>query len=160
MIYPIEKKPAEEFGNGNVWDVDGVEGHPTCLRIVILRFPEAHPMWHDYMLSLVHLRPVEGMPAPSLQNQNSSHELICYALNPDANNQPTNFDSFKVLTPMNLVFQFEGLTDDQAKEAFALYLTALSTGTMSPDTDYRNAQRATLRAIQEGVLKGTARPHG
>lgn len=157
MIYPIEKQPVPECPDGNVWEVDGVEGHPTCLRIVILRRPDAHPMWHDYMLSLVHLRPVEGMPAPSLQRENSSHELICYALNPDANNQPTNFDSFKVLTPMNLVFQFEGLTDDQAKEAFALYLTALSTGTMSPDTDYRNAQRAMLRAIQKGVLEGTAK---
>lgn len=158
MIYPIEKKPAEEFSNGNVWDVDGVEGHPTCLRIVILRFPEAHPMWHDYMLSLVHLRPVEVMPAPSLQNQNSSHELMCFALDPAANNQPTNFDSFKPLLPQNLVFQFEGLTDDQAKEAFAHYLTALSNGRMSPDTDYRTAQRTMLKAIQRDVLDGIARP--
>lgn len=156
MIHPIEKPPAEEFG-GNVWDVDGVEGHPSCLRVVLLRFPEAHPMWHDYMLSLVHLRPIEGMPMPALHQPNSSHELICFALNPDVDNQPTSFDSFKVLTPMNLVFQFEGLTDEQAKEAFALYLTALSSKTISPDTDFRNAQRAMLRAIQKGVLEGTAK---
>lgn len=154
MIYPIEKKPVDEFGNNNIWEIE--ELHHTCLRAVLLRFPEAHPMWHDYLISIVHLRQVDDLPAPALSNELSSHEISCFALNPEFNNQPL-VNGFQILVPPNLIFQFEGLTDEQAKEAFRLYLSALSNGRISPDTDYRNAQCEMLRAIQKSVLDGASK---
>lgn len=154
MIYPVTKQPAPESVDNNLWDIEGAEGHATCLRYVMLRRPDAHPIWHDYMMTLIHLRPVEGYPPAVLANSNCTHELMCYALDPNYDNQPTGPHEQRFLTPPNLVYQFEGLTDEQALEVFSAYLKCMARRTCSPDTDWRSVQRALLRGITNEVLKG------
>jgi len=151
-VYPINQPPTPD-SRGDIWDAEEAKDHATFLRLVIHRRPDAHPIWHDYVLSLVHLRPVEGQPPAYLQYEDSTHEIACFALDPDHNNQPKPLD-YKVLTPANLIYQLRGLTDDQAKQVFGLYLTSLTNRFITPDTDYRSAQIAVLRTLQEGVLAG------
>jgi len=148
-IHKINRLTAIESHGENLWDIDASKDHPACLRAVILRRPDAHPLWHDYLLSLVHLRPIDGKPA-ILECEDSSHEIVCAALDPEFDNQPTA-DGFKMLRPLNLVYQLRGLDDAQAKQVFTLYLQSLTVRLISPDTDYRTAQIATLNRIWEGV---------
>lgn len=154
MMYPIKQDSISEFPDGNVWEV-ACKDHLTCLRVVILRRPDAHPVWHDYVLSLVHLREVREFPKPNLRTEFSTHELICFALDPSFDNQP---ECYSRLTPPNLVYQFERLTDNLAKEAFNTFLACLSAKMVSPDTDHRRAQQALLGRIEKEVWEGAGKP--
>jgi len=154
MIHPIKQDPISEFPDGNVWEVV-CKDHPTCLRVVILRRPDAHPVWHDYVLSLVHLREVPKWPKPNLRTEFRTHELICFALDPSVDNQP---ECYSRLTPPNLVYQFERMTDNLAKEAFNTFLACLSAKMVSPDTDHRRAQQALLNTIEMEVWEEAGKP--
>jgi hypothetical protein len=116
---------------------------PTALRAVLLHRPDAHPVWHTYQVSLVHLRPIEGGPPPELRSPDSSHEIVIQALDPESQPDP-EVPTIALLTPPNLVHQLRGRTDEMALTVFGAFVQALAAGELNPDTDHRQGQIAWL----------------
>ncbi len=150
---PINHPFAAESAANNLWDFDGIVGHPTTLRMCLLRRPDAHPAWHDYVVCLVHLRSAEGFPPAHKHRADCSHELMLWACDPDAEASPKDVNSYRILTPSNLIYQPAALTDSQALRVFSRFVAALSRGDLSPDTDARSMQKVLLHRLCEQVRK-------
>ena len=118
---------------------------PAALRAVLLRRPDAHPVWHTYQVSLVHLRPLPGGPAPKLTSADASHEIVILALDPEHEADPQVPSTIRPLMPPNLAHQLRGRTDDAALTVFAAFVQALLVGELNPDTDHRQCQIAWLK---------------
>ncbi len=127
----------------NVRDID-CSSAPACLGSVLLYRPEAHPLWHSYQVSLVHLRPMEGVRDGSLTSPDATHEIHIFALDPESTPDPADPSTIERLRPPNLVYQLRGRTDDGALDIFRAFVADLSSGVLNPDTDRRSAQLAWL----------------
>lgn len=144
MITPT-RLPARE--GDNVWDYP-LAGHPMTLRCVLLHRPDAHPVWPSYVVSLVHLRDVpEQSKPPHREYSDSTHEILCFALDPDVKPDPLDSGSIRVLTPSNLTYQLRALSDALALSVFSQFVGALSRRELSPDSDFRSQQRVLLRRL-------------
>lgn len=121
----------------NIRDIDCSKA-PGALRSVLLYQPKAHPLWHSYQVSLVHLRHIHGLPDPVLTHLDATHEILILALDPESSPDPAVPDTLRPLTPPNLAHQLRRRTDDGAQDLFQAFVTALDAGSLSPDTDFRS----------------------
>jgi hypothetical protein len=128
-----------------------VDGHATTLRLCILHRPDAHPLWDDYIVSLVHLRDIAGVPPASKRTVECTHEVMIWAHAPDVKADPTDVNSFRVLHPCNLVWQLVKLSDVQALKVFDRFLLMLAEGGANPDTDFLNHQIKLLKTLNARV---------
>jgi hypothetical protein len=108
----------------------------ATLRGVLLFRPEAHPIWHTYVVTLAHLRVVAGMQEPHLQYPDATHEIAIMALSPDSEPDPELKEPLRTLFPANLIHQLRGRDDAFALALFDAFTKALAGGELSPDTDW------------------------
>lgn len=102
-----------------------------------------HPVWPQFILSVVHLRPVEGAPPAKLHFPGATHELLVVALNPG---DPPKIHSRKILekrglagvggylTPIDVCHQFTAV-DAEMYELAALCAQACVDGLLNPSVD-------------------------
>lgn len=109
-----------------------------------------HPVWPQFVLSVVHLRPMPGWPAPNLHFDGATHELLVVALNPGdppAQHKAATLTEggFRAvggyLKPVDVVHQFTA-TDSEMVELAELCARACVDGLLTPSTD---DARTTLR---------------
>lgn len=144
---------ALESRGKNVWNIQGIDQHPACLRGAILYRPDAHPAWSYYFVSIAHLRQVDSLPPPHLMFADATHELMILVCDPKVEPNPRQLLHMKIMQPPNLVHQFCGLSDPQAEFVFKTFLSALADGRMSPDSDFRLAQMDALDALRIHALR-------
>jgi hypothetical protein len=87
-----------------------------------LTCPGQSPAWSNFQLSAVHLRAEAGLPAPVVHVKNATHEVLLFALNPDANPVRDDVETWQPMRPLNLAEQIQ-VPSDQAAAAL-LELTA------------------------------------
>lgn len=95
-----------------------------------------HPLWSQYLLSVVTLADVEGAPPADKRTPDVTHELTVLTLNPDYgpfNAATYTADSLRYLTPVNIAEQFT-TTDDQARDLAGLAARACVDGVLIPET--------------------------
>jgi hypothetical protein len=131
----------------NVRDVarTGVITAQCQLRAVFICCPWAHPFWHTYLVTIVHLRPVEELPPPNLAYPDASHEIMIQAMDPSVDlgtESPASVPPKSALQPPNLAHQLRGQTDAQARVLFDAFVQAIAKRELSPDTDHRRSQLA------------------
>jgi len=94
----------------------------------------AHPFWHSYSLSLIHLRPVSGLPVPIIHLPGATHEMFLFALDPTwemkLDERPP------ILNPVNFVAQFIERDDKSAIKRIEQSVIEIVHGELSPDTDF------------------------
>jgi hypothetical protein len=130
----------------------------ASLRAWVLTCPGQSPAWSQFMLTVVHLRPIEGVRPATLHFPGAGHEFLLVALNPQ---HPVhgNGDLAGHLTPVNVCVQEAGLTDDQAVaicDGLAAMVVsgqlpaepALSGGAQEP---YKRVIRASAQHLREGL---------
>lgn len=110
--------------------------NPAALDGWIITADCWHPLWSQYLLSLVTLADIEGAPPANKQRAHFTHELTVLALDPDhgpytADTYST--DSLRYLTPVNIAEQFTA-TDDQARHITDLCARAVVDGRLTPET--------------------------
>lgn len=95
-----------------------------------------HPAWTQWVLYAVHLRPIEGVYAPTVHFPDATHEIGILALHPDT---PVTVEDMgrpgwrmRYLLPVNLALQFIG-TDDEMRCVVALMAWSVSVGDHSPE---------------------------
>lgn len=137
----ITVKPTINGAHARAWRVDPHHVAPHSLVTSwLVEVPWAHPVWHSYRISLIHLRPVPGLDDAVIYRSGATHEIAVYALDPDMPRQAV-FDShvWDVLTPPNFVDQFIAQSDAAADARIADVVRLICDGWLSPDTDFRGA---------------------
>lgn len=105
----------------------------------IVLAPHAHPLWRYWMLSVVHLRPLEGGKPPQLRFPEATHEIVIMALNPEHPPPPLDHSPnwpVHYLTPIDVCEQIDAPSDAAAVEVAEWCVRAICNGA-SPDQDYR-----------------------
>ena len=153
MIFPhvtddIDIPPTETGPRGRAWRVDLAaatmarlpgEEHAT-LALWIVEAPWAHPFWHSYMISLVHLRPMADERPTVVHLEGATHEMLVYAMNPDVSRRPaiTGAAYPSLLHPGNFAAQMIELSDEVASEHIRRTVIEIINGGLNPDTDARS----------------------
>lgn len=85
--------------------VEAVATSPhASVAVFRLECPGQSPAWSSYMLAVYHLRPVEGLRAPTITEESATHELLLVALDPDRSAGPP---PWPWMTPINAVVQVD-----------------------------------------------------
>jgi len=76
-----------------------------------------HPLWTYWLISVVHLRPIEGVKAAHKDYEAAEYEVIIASLEsppscPDVHPDPDNLGTIKFLTPLDFGLQFDGESDE------------------------------------------------
>jgi hypothetical protein len=103
----------------------------------------AHPLWHSYLIPLVHLRPMPDGRKTILYRDDATHEFWVYALDPGQPRLPALTDAKpSVLTPVNFAAQLVQPSDDSARALIEGAVDLILSGELNPDTDARRQWEA------------------
>lgn len=156
---------AVQLGEWRAWDVmptitpaERAE-YPGALGLWTLHAPGSHIIWPWTRLTVVHLRPIPGMPDSVLHFPRASHEFGILAVDPERCPDPNPDDrALKFLRPSNLVHQVTGITDEMATETLRLLVRAMVDGFTSPDEDYRAPNKQLIDGTLEHMKQGRHLP--
>lgn len=146
--------------HGRAWDWPDRQDPTAVLKAWIVHAPWAHPAWHTYFVSVVHLRPVEMLPKPLRYDESATHEVGVLALDPKHEVKPG--EPYHILTPPNYMEQFTA-TDDAAAIAHARRAVVdICNGQLSPDTyfqadwlrrfPFQNPGRRALKVVAKEIM--------
>lgn len=116
----------------------------ATLAMWIVEAPWAHPFWHSYWITLVHLRPMPDERETKIYLEGATHEFWVYAVNADHSREPAIRGTGAVhhLTPPNFVAQFIEPSDGAACARIEGAVDLILTGELNPDTDARSQWKA------------------
>lgn len=122
------------------------EANNAELASWIVEAPWAHPIWSQYALCLVHLRPLPGADRPPHLHGDYSHEFFMFALDPARKLTPAPAwnlagGRFPFLTPPNEGYQFKAENDAAAWRRIEQLVEQIADGKLNPDTDNRATWR-------------------
>ncbi|WP_060879973.1 hypothetical protein [Streptomyces scabiei] len=112
------------------------EEHPGALDAWIITAEHWHPAWSQYLLCLMTLADIDGIPPAKKRTPGVTHELIVVVLNPDHgpyDAATVRAGQLQHLTPVNIAEQFTA-TDDQALRITHLCARAVVDGRLTPET--------------------------
>jgi len=98
-----------------------------------------HPLWNQWILSLVCLADFEGAEPAKKESPDMTHEIIVAAVNPDFKVNPNEIPKdLKLLIPRDVVKQFKVPVDLDAEDLASKIIKYIIDGHLSPDQDYRS----------------------
>jgi len=153
--------PAKQGEHGKAWRLDIAALRRKHGKVGgelggwIVEAPWAHPMWHSYVIAVIHLRPIAGFPPAVIRLQGATHEVILFALDPSHTPTLDNFPKF--LSPSNFVGQWIAESDEAAVAKMDACVDEIIAGRLSPDTDFRHEWIARFSASN---MKGPDIPPG
>lgn len=166
---PVIVPPTITGTHGRAWKCDhaafvakhGVKPGEVDATVVnwLIEAPWAHPFWHSYTLTLVHLRPMPDARPTIFYLDGASHELWLYALDPGKPREPAirgeAFPSW--LTPSNFAAQIVAPSDEAAAARIEGAVRRICDGTLSPDTDFI---RQWMHLFGDNMIKGDKKGAG
>lgn len=146
---PVTLAPSFSGPHGRAWPIDLDCGRRTLgldpandasLGAWIVEAPEAHPVWHSYIISLAHLRPLSEGDPPFLYLADATHEVLIWAMSPEANRREIILNGLHwiegALHPPNFGGQFIEVEDHLAITRVTNAIQEICDGKLNPDTDY------------------------
>jgi hypothetical protein len=135
---PISVGPDIDGPHARAWLIDFRQTKPhSGVAGWLVEAPFAHPLWHSYRISLIHLREVPGLPAAHISLPGATHEMAVYALLPDAPREGIlKGGPSPILRPTNFAAQFIEASDADAAERVGRAVDLICQGKLSPDTDF------------------------
>ncbi len=120
--------------------------------------PPQHPAWDTYAISLIHLREHEGSPPPQKEYPEAEYEISLYAMDGEKRPIPWSRDTWRFLTPANVIMQFDGLPEEEAITICYLAARALINGMLPAEPSgimggreiWINSLRMTLEHSKHG----------
>lgn len=154
----IRFAPTFEGKFGKAWEVKKPDDGPDAGIVAYqVNRPGAHPWWEWWVVSVVSLRDIDGIPVARKSYPEATHEFVIASLSPD-DPVPMPDDpapKYCYLTPIDVVHQFHGLDDGQAKDLCAAAIKAIVIAGISPDQDFRAFWKNLLtNTIQHIALGG------
>ncbi len=146
----IEQAPfyAPSTGFGRAWRCDVEAGFKDAGMVPaehaniaswVVEAPFAHPVWHSYGFTLVHLRDIPGAPKATIILPGATHEFLVWALDPEKpRDRIVKLGDVmgSRLSPCNFVAQLVADSDQAAISRIEDAIREVCGGWLSPDTDY------------------------
>jgi hypothetical protein len=137
----ISIEPAIATVHARAWLADLSRWTPgskgAAVAVWLIEAPWAHPFWHSYRLTLVHLRSEPGFPEPLIHVRGATHEMVLAALSPDFPREPVvRGDGAHPLTPVNFAAQMVCAEDAEATGLVAKAVAMICERRLNPDTDF------------------------
>jgi hypothetical protein len=135
------RPPTLERPHGKAWqlDIESPRAH-AGIDAWLVEAAWAHPLWHSYLVLVMHLRPVPELPEPIIHLRDATHELHVDALDPRGDRDRLVTDGpgpwCLGLHPGNFAAQFIEVTDELARERVRKTVEMMCNGWLSPDTDF------------------------
>lgn len=121
----------------------------ATLAAWFLHMPGVVPAWHDYLMCVIHLRPLPGVPPAHIAEPEASHELMVLALDPDVRPRPDDPATWHHLVPGNVTVQFGPNSDEQARQVARLAAqAALDSVLFIEPSGIRGAREAWRQSIR------------
>lgn len=124
----------------------------------IVRVPGAHIAWDHWMVSLIHLRPIDGVKPAEIRVGDATHEFMILALNPEEPLPGLDVDeNFHPawLSPIDVAEQFTAANDAVAAEIGELAVRTIVDGYASPDQDWRAWWKNAIATTAQHYADGT-----
>jgi hypothetical protein len=158
----IERREPDAKGiAGRAWNLSGTSAKTPAQTASIagwlVNVRGAHPMWEWWMVSVVHLRPIEGAPPAQKKYPTAEYEFMIFSINPEKCPEPDPAkadDGYPHLVPIDVVEQFHGVSDKQAARICEDAVRAIVRGLISPDQDYRSAWNRAIQVTAEHFRSG------
>lgn len=149
-------READQTGSvGCAWKLQSDPKSPACLVAWLVDRPGAHPWWHCYIVSVVHLRDAPGVEPAKKSYPEAAYEFQIITINPEECPTPDpDAKDFPLLLPPDVIYQFHGVTDEEAVRIGALAITAIVDGLLSPDTDFKSAWKDSLAKTVKHFVEG------
>jgi hypothetical protein len=114
-----------------------------------------HPLWNWWAIAAISLRDIHGVPPANKRYPEAEWELMIIALDPACCPPDPDIEGqLRYLTPIDVVFQFDGVSEDVVREIVEMAVKAICDGRLSPDRDFRSAWQVTLNATVEHYKSG------
>lgn len=139
-------KSPDFFGRvGSAWKIKLPDSlikpdHKATLIEYLVNGVGYHPIWDHWYVSLISLEDIPGVLPATKYYPEAAYEIIVVALDP---NKPLpNPDRIyetppHTLTPIDGIYQFHGMSDDEAKKMVTTLVNEIIAGKLSPDQDFR-----------------------
>ncbi len=162
----IEEAPTFQGRGGKCWRVRlppvGQRFRPdwdATVGCFIVHVPGAHIAWDHWFVSVVHLRPIEGVKPAFVRAAGLTHEFVIASIDPDSPLPPPvvsgpNWGP-RFLTPLDVVEQFTTANDAVADEILELAVLAIVGGQASPDSDWRAWWKDSIARTAQHFADGT-----
>lgn len=92
----------------------------SAVGTYFLHCPGQSPMFINFTLSMIHLRPEPGLPSAKLAFPQATHEMMLVALDPTFSPVPDDPESWLLLTPLNYTQQVALPSDEAACELLGI----------------------------------------
>lgn len=143
----IADPPTHSGRSGRGWRLDlppvGQRGQPdwdATVGMFIVTVPGAHIAWDHWMISVIHLRQIEGVRPAAIRLAGATHEFVIASLDPSSPLPGLRVVADwapRFLRPIDVVEQFMAKNDAVASEILELAIEAIVHGVASPDQDWR-----------------------
>jgi hypothetical protein len=100
----------------------------ATLALWFLKIPGQSPAWSRYVLSVVHLRPIEGAPAVEYEFPKATHQVFLSALDMGPRPRANDSSTWHMLMPVNVSEQIELSGDSDAVRLAELCVKAVLAG--------------------------------
>ncbi len=94
--------------------VEDPPAHTATVAAWFLDCPGQSPAWRHYGLSVIHLRPIEGMQSPVINIPGATHEVLLLAFDPQGSPVADDPETWSFLTPINVSEQIQLPSDEKA----------------------------------------------
>ena len=103
----------------------------------VITAPWAHPLWHSYILHLIHLRPMGDGRKTLFYVPGATHEMMLFALDPEYPLEPIVMGQARAqwLRPGNFAAQFISPSDEMARRRIRDTVSLICAAGLNPDTD-------------------------
>lgn len=138
------RMPLAEVGKRSVADWD------ATVAIFVVHAPGITVAWDHWSISVIHLRPIPGVPDAAIRSEGATHEFVIAALDPGHILPRVNaWSDWRFLQPVDVVEQFKASTDAVADRILELAVDAIVRGVASPDQDWRPWWKAAIAQTAE-----------
>ncbi len=144
--------------HGKAWEVPQKgPGWEACLQFYYVRLDNYHPMLKWFVVIVNHLRHEvgdKGAP-PSKQSADCTHEIVVASVDPEVylfdEIDPETFKGLKLLEPLEVWHQLQGLNDTLARTLGQLVVTELTNGLRDPNHEDKAAWTNFLQDKQRNL---------
>lgn len=150
-------RPPDKAGPAwSAWKLKPFEGNVATLSQWVVHCPGLHAFWSYWLVSLIHLRAVEGASPADLDYADAEHEISTLALNPERPVEPIIDDNAhpSILLPYDVREQFHGVGDERAVEMLERFVDLIVAGQLAPDSDFRSTWKRYVWGTVEHLTTG------
>lgn len=165
------REPDFEGPAGRAWRVRPETGdervsadHEATLCAWVLHLPNQgqpgySPAWEHYLLGVIHLRPIRGVPPPTLKTPDMGYEMVLAAMDPQSHPGPVDPDKdwpFHQLQPLNFAIQWgtDAMTDEKASEVVGFSAVRVLCRGILPPEGHRDVWEQSVRTTVQHIRDG------